>query len=67
MLIKGDIVPQDLEKANKLAKKRQTSNNESKFALFFGKIRKKETKFDQAFKHFQKSNLGNAEAMHGTS
>lgn len=64
LLIKGDVIPPDIEKASKLIKKLKKSNNGSVLVIQ-GKIKKKKNEHTKAIKYFQKSSkLGNAEGMY---
>ena len=64
MLIKGDIIIQNLPKAEKILKKHMKEKVPSVY-LLYGKIMKKEKNYAKAFKYFEKaSTRGNAEAMY---
>ncbi|KAK8892813.1 hypothetical protein M9Y10_030061 [Tritrichomonas musculus] len=64
VLIKGEVIPQDLVQAKKLLKKHSNSEN-GDVLLLLGKIRKKEGNLSKAKKYFEKaSKVGNAESMY---
>lgn len=64
MLIKGDIIPTNLKKAKKLLDV-HIKQDESNYSLLYGKVMKKEKKFEEAIKLFKKSiSSGNGEAMY---
>lgn len=64
MLIKGRIIPQNLEKAMKIAQKYFTKE-EAAYSLIIGKIEKKKKNYEKAKICFEKSiNEGNDESMY---
>ena len=63
LLIKGNVVPSNLEKAKKIVQIK-LNDQEALSLLLMGKIMKKEGKFDEAKQYFLKSiDLENSEAM----
>ena len=54
MLIKGKIIPQNLNKAMKIAKKK-LANQVEIFSMVVGKIEKKKGNYKEAIKNFEKS------------
>lgn len=64
LLIKGNLIPPDLEKAKSLLADHLDSENSSILYLY-GKVNKKESNFADAKKYFEKaSKLGSPEAMY---
>lgn len=64
LFIDGKIIPQDLSKAKKYVKK-ALKKSDARYSLFYGKIKKKQSKFQDAKKYFEKAaSAGNAEAQY---
>ncbi|KAK8897592.1 hypothetical protein M9Y10_015551 [Tritrichomonas musculus] len=64
MFIKGKIIPQDFDKAKKIADKKLIKH-ESEYSMILGKISKKKNKYEESIKYFLKSiEGGNAESMY---
>ena len=64
MFIKGKIIPQDLDKARKIADKK-LRNHESEYLMILGKISRKKNKYEDSIKYFLKSIEGsNSESMY---
>lgn len=64
MLIKGRIIPQNLNRAKKIADKK-LRDYESEYLMILGKIEMKKKKYDESTKHLLKSiEGGNVESMY---
>ncbi|KAK8837065.1 hypothetical protein M9Y10_037114 [Tritrichomonas musculus] len=64
MLIKGNLIPQDLNKAMKVTQK-MLANNESYCSFLIGRINKKKKNYHEAISHFEKSiKAGNDHSMY---
>ncbi|KAK8897369.1 hypothetical protein M9Y10_015313 [Tritrichomonas musculus] len=65
MLIQGKLIPRDIEKAKRYLKKNLKDNKDARVSLLYGQLMKKESKFSDAKKFFEKSaKLGNKQAMY---